>query len=101
MKKCPYCNFNLNFIQLKCPICRNYVWRISYTIVGGLLTLIIGTGAFIVIDYLAANRVPDKPEQGVINIPASQNPNPGGSGAPAPRQRSNPNHPRPADKKHF
>jgi hypothetical protein len=89
MKKCPSCDYNLNFIQLKCPICRNYVWRRGYTVAGTILTVIIGTCAIITIDYLAVNRVPGKPEQGV-NLPAGQ-----------PPRRSNPNYPRPAHKRHF
>jgi hypothetical protein len=100
MDKCPHCNYNLRVTQLKCPICRNYVWRSPQIVAGAILTVIIGTGAVFTINYLAVNREPDKSEQNVINLPG-QNPASSNPGSSRPLKRSNPNAPRPDWKKHF
>jgi hypothetical protein len=95
MDKCPQCNINLHFTQLKCPVCRNYVWRLPHIIIGTVLILIVGISALLTIDYLAVNRVPDDQEQEDIILPGTKNP--GGS---QPLRRSNPGNPRPANKRH-
>jgi hypothetical protein len=99
MTKCRYCNGNLSFRQLKCPVCRNYVLRSAHVVVGIILTVIIGVGTILVIDYLAVNTIPEKPPESTVNLSAERNPASSNPGSSKPCERSNPNHPRPAHKR--
>jgi hypothetical protein len=51
MNKCPTCRNNLRFWQIKCPVCRSYVWKLPQilflsTAIIGLILITIGAIIF-------------------------------------------------------